>query len=97
MKDVAYVPHDRVQQYVDNGWSLVDDLSGTRHGVFSVIMERPHVPVATVRQSTKGVFVVLHEARGDIYLRVECAEPDEARDRAVAHRVADCLNSVLDK
>jgi hypothetical protein len=34
-----YVPHANVQAYEAQGWRVVSDLTGCRHGAFAVLMQ----------------------------------------------------------
>jgi hypothetical protein len=35
---LRYVPHGQVLWHLAKGWTLSDDLMGTNHGAFSVLM-----------------------------------------------------------
>ena len=97
VKEVIYAPHDAVENLERKGWTKAGSLDGTRHGLYSVIMERPAPrETATVRQSTAGVFVVIQEPDREVFLRIESANPIDARDCRLAHKVACALNR-LDK
>lgn len=34
-----YVPHDMVEDFLAVGWIIVDDMQGTHHGAYSVLMK----------------------------------------------------------
>lgn len=35
---LRYVPHSQILLYLAKGWSISDDLAGTNHGFYSVLM-----------------------------------------------------------
>lgn len=41
-KYIKYVRHHEVEAYLARGWVVSNDLSGTHHGAYSVIMTWPH-------------------------------------------------------
>ena len=34
-----YVPHDRVEAMKAQGWTVANDMQGTRHGTYAVLMQ----------------------------------------------------------
>ena len=45
------VVHHLVEQYKSSGWRIVDDLRGTGHGAYSVLMQAPEDYVYEQEQS----------------------------------------------
>ena len=41
-KTYRYVPHDSVDEYEKNGWSVASYMYGSHHARYSVIMEKPN-------------------------------------------------------
>lgn len=40
MTEFRYVRHEDVERYKAEGWTVVDDLCGTHHGEYAVLMGR---------------------------------------------------------
>lgn len=38
---LQFVPHDQVEAFKADGWTVSDDMRGTHHGNYSVIMVKP--------------------------------------------------------
>lgn len=36
---LRYVPHSQILLYLAKGWSISDELHGTSHGVWSILMQ----------------------------------------------------------
>lgn len=54
MTILKYVKHPKVAEYKRRGWKVVSDLSGTSHGMWSVIMEYPTMIVGIAGQKGTG-------------------------------------------
>ena len=39
--EFRYVPHESVEQFAAAGWTATEGLTGTHHGDYSVLMQRP--------------------------------------------------------
>lgn len=40
MNEFMYVRHEDVERFIADGWTMVDDLAGTHHGEYAVLMGR---------------------------------------------------------
>jgi hypothetical protein len=38
MTTFRYIPHSQIEAWKAKGWTVADDLSGTNHGFYSVLM-----------------------------------------------------------
>ena len=39
--ELRYVPHESVEQFAAEGWVATEGLTGTHHGDYAVLMQRP--------------------------------------------------------